>query len=236
MPPKSIRLFMWGYQLHFRLLFEHLMNDVMSALGAQESGVECLLVGARIPGRQNRNSVCLEPEDGKWNVDLFDRLLELIEEEVATHPSRDIIYTHAPTMEDKPEDIRRDSVRIAVQKLLKRYDSENEVRSFAGPPARVGDYYVVPVLQFPAAIFQRFLPLREPIKFNIFTGHPSLIHAAVSHVLSEAHDELLRPDPGRDPVGRFKVAAGDYWTSRRVFHAYAWISDRRQELWELKPS
>ena len=204
MPPKSIRLFMWGYQPHFRSLFEHRMNDVMSALGVPESGVECLLVGARIPGRQNPNNVCLEPEDGKWSVDLFDRLLELIEEEVATHPDQNIIYTDAPTMEDKPENIRRDSVRISVQKLLKRYDSENDVRSFAGPPAPVDDFYVVPVLQLPTAIFQHFRPLREPIKFNIFTGHPSLIHAAVSEVLAEAHDELLRPDPGRRLIGRTK--------------------------------
>ena len=180
------------------------MGDVMNALGVPESGVECLLVGARIPGRQNRHSVCIEPEDGKWSVDLFDGLLGLIEEEVATHPSRNIVYTHAPTMQDKPENIRRDSVRTAVQKKLKRYDYDNKVRSFAGPPAPVGDYYVVPVLQLPTAIFQRFRPLREPIKFNIFTGHPSLVHAAVSQVLAEAHDELLRPDPGRYVVGRTK--------------------------------
>jgi len=195
---------MWGYQPLFRSLFEHLMDDVMNALGVPESGVECLLVGARIPGRQNRHCVCIEPEDGKWNVDLFDGLLDLIEEEVNTHPSQDIVYTHAPTMQDKPENIRRDSVRIAVQRMLERYDFDNKVRSFAGPPAPVVDYYVVPVLQLPTAIFQRFRPLREPIKFNIFTGHPSLIHAAVSVVLAEAHDELLRPDPGRLVDGRTK--------------------------------
>ena len=197
MPTKVIQLFMWGYQPHFRLLVERLMNDVMNALGVAESGVECFLVGARIPGRQNRNSVCIEPEDGKWSVDLFDRLLDLIKQEVATHPWQDIFYTHAPTMQDKPENIRRDSVRTAVQKLLKRYDLDNEVHSFAGPPEPVGDYYVVPVLQLPIAIFQHFPPLREPIKFNIFTGHPSLVHAAVHQVLAEAYDELLRPDPGR---------------------------------------
>ena len=107
-------------------------------------------------------------------------------------------------MEDKPEKIRRDSVRIAVQKTLKRYDFDNDVRSFAGPPAPVDDYYVVPVFQLPTAIFQRFRPLREPIKFSLFTRHPSLIHAAVSQVLAEAHDELLRPDPGRHLDGRTK--------------------------------
>ena len=204
MPPQLIRLFMWGYQPHFQSQFERLMDKVMNTLGVPESGVECLLVGARIPGRQNPHGVCVEPEDGKWKVDLFDGLLDLIEEEVATHPLRNIVYTDAPRMEDKPENIRRDSVRIAVQKTLKHYDFDNDVCSFAGPPAPVDDYYVVPVFQLATAIFQRFRPLREPIEFNIFTGHPSLIHAAVSQVLAEAHDELLRPDPGRHLVGRTK--------------------------------
>ena len=204
MAPNSISLFMWGYQPHFRISFESLMNDVLSTLGASEPGAECLLVGAKIPGHHNPNSVCVEPEDGKWDIDLFDGLLDLIEKEVADHPSQNIFYTDEPSMRDKPEGIRRDSVRSAVQKMLERYDTANAVRSFAGPPAPVGDYYVVPVLQLPEKLFQRFLPLQEPITFNIFTGHPSLIHAATSGVLVEAHDELLRPDPGRGLIGRTK--------------------------------
>lgn len=195
---------MWGYQSHFRIQFERLINDVIKALGVAEPGVECLLVGAKIPGRQNPNSVCVEPEDGKWNVDTFDGLLNLIEEEIVNHPSQNIFYGDAPSMQDKPENIRRDSVRIAVQNLLNYYDSNNEARSFAGRPAPVNDYYVVPVLQLPTDLFKRFRPLREPISFDIFTGQPSLIHAAAFEVLVEAHDELLRPDPGRYLVGRTK--------------------------------
>lgn len=173
------------------------MNDVLTSLGVTDSGAECLLVGARIPERQNLNAVCVEPEDGKWNIDLFDGLLGLIEDEVINHPSQNIFYGDAPSMQDKPENIRRDSVRLAVQKALRNYDSCEKVVSFAGRPAPVHDYYVVTVLQIPIELFQRFRPLREPVTFNIFTGHPSLIHAAVSKVLEEAHDELLRPDPGR---------------------------------------
>ena len=195
---------MWGYQPHFRLTFESLMNNVLNALGASESGAECLLVGAKIPSRQNPNAVCIEPEDGKWNVDVFDGLLNLIEQEIANHPSQKIFYSDAPSMHDKSENIRRDSVRLSVQDMLNRYDPNNHVRSFAGPPAPVGDYYVVPVLQLPDLLFQRFRPLQEPITFNIFTGHPSLIHAAMSEILAEAHDELLRPDPGRGLAGRTK--------------------------------
>ena len=86
MPPKFIQLFMWGYQPHFRVLFEHRMVEIMNSLGVPESGAECLLVGARIPGHQNPNAVCIEPENEKWQADIFEGLLDLIEKEVAAHP------------------------------------------------------------------------------------------------------------------------------------------------------
>ena len=199
---KPINLFMWGYQPHFRLQFESLMNNAMKELGVPESRAECLLVGARIPGRRNPNGVCVEPEEGKWPIDLFDGLLDLIEAEVADHPLQNIFYGDEPSMRYKPENIRRDSVRMAVQKALNAYDSVHGVRSFAGGSAPVDDYYVVPLLQLPRELFERFRPLREPVSDGRVSGHPSLVHAAVFEVLTEARDELLRPDRGRYLAGR----------------------------------
>ena len=197
MRDKQINLFMWGYQPHFRIHLEHQANRVMGELGVGASGVECLLVGAKRPGRDNPNEVCVEPEDGKWNVSLFDGLLDLIETKVANHPNRNMFYSDSASMRDKPENIRRDSVRSAVQKALLEYDSGHGVESFAGRPAPVDDYYVVPVLQVPTSVFKRFRPLPKPVADGIFSGHASLIHAALVHVLANAHEELLRPDPGR---------------------------------------
>ena len=107
-----------------------------------------------------------------------------------------------PSMRDKPENIRRDSVRKAVRKALKPYDSCHSMHSFAGSSAAVGDYYVVPVLQLPTELFDRFRPLREPVSDGTVSGHASLIHAVVSEVLQDAHDELIRPEPGRRLFGR----------------------------------
>ena len=83
---------MWGYQPHFRFQFESLMNNAMKELGVPESEAECLLVGAKIPGRENPNDVCVEPEDGKWPIDLFEGLLDFIEAEVADHPLHNMYY------------------------------------------------------------------------------------------------------------------------------------------------
>ena len=75
------------------------------------------------------------------------------------------------------------------------------MRSFAGGSARVGDHYVVPVLQLPTKLFQRYRSLREPVSDGRISGHVSLIHAAVWVVLEAALDELGRPEPGRFLAG-----------------------------------
>lgn len=192
-----INLFMWGYQPHFRFHFEYLMNSVMKELGVEDVGGKCLLVGAKMADATVAHDVCIEPEDGQWPVALFAKLSAAIEEHIKNHPLKDIFYGDEPSMRDKPENIRRDAVRKAVQDSLASYDAQANVRSFAGAPAPVGGYYVVPVLQLPNVIFERFRPLREPVTDGHFTGLPGLVHAAVKQVLNEAYDELLRPDPGR---------------------------------------
>ena len=195
---KGINLFMWGYQPYFRIQLEGQANRLMEELGVPEAGVECLLVGAKCPDRDNRNEVCVEPEDGKWPLALFDGLLGSIETEVANHPDRNMVYFgDEASMRDKPENIRRDSVRSVVQKALVEYDSGHSVESFTGRPAPVDDFHVVPVLQLPTSVFERFRPLPKPVSDGFFSGHASLIHAALAQVLDEAYDELLRPDPGR---------------------------------------
>ncbi len=196
---QSITLFMWGYQQHFRRNIERLMNSVLEALGVTSFTAECLLVGTIIPRRQNQNPVCVEPEDSKWDIHLFNDLLNRINVEIKNHPRQRIFYTDKQAMRDKPENIYRDSVHLAVQKEMRAYDSQHCVQSFAGRPAPVKDHYVTTVIQLPNALFERFRPLQESaINYERFLcqASPSFIHAAISKVLAEAHDELLRSDPG----------------------------------------
>lgn len=193
----SITLFMWSYQHVFRDAFEDLMEAVMNDLGVDSAGTRCLLVGVKIPESQAPHKVCVEPEDGQWPVTIFAGLPAVFDENVKTHHLNNLLYGDVPRTLEKPELIRRDSARMAVQASLRQYDEDNEVRSFAGASVPVGDYYVVPVVQIPNVVFERFPPLREPITDGYFTGMPSLTHAAVAKVLEEASDELQRPHPGR---------------------------------------
>ncbi|WP_045419502.1 hypothetical protein [Vibrio jasicida] len=197
MSGKGIYLFMWGYQGSYRIHTQILVRNVLESLGAPEDA-EVLLVGARSPDSNSHNPVCIEPEDGKWKLSLFEGLLDSIESNYQNHDMQNVFYGDEASMRDKPEWIRRDSVRKAVEKSLKAYDSQNDVASFCGEVRRLNGYYVTPIIQIPNTTFQKFPPLpfiKQELKRN---GHRSLIHAAMHAVLHEATEELHNPDPGRN--------------------------------------
>lgn len=207
---------MWGYQPHFRVFFEILLNNVLEQLGATDTGGKCLLIGFKRPEADVDHDVCVEPENGRWPNTLFSNLTAAVDANIINHPLQNMFYGDEPSMRDKPENIRRDSVRMAVQDALAPYDSRVFVRSFVGIPFPVGKYYVTPVLQIPNAIFERFRPLHEPVSDGRYSGEPSLIHAAVREVLNEARYELQRPDPGRLLSGR--SASSDEIVRRAASH------------------
>jgi hypothetical protein len=113
------------------------------------------------------------------------------------HPNQNLIYSNSEiAMREKPELMRRDSVRTAVKQSLAAYDAEQQVRSFCGMAYPVGDYYVVPVVQVPESVFGLYPPLQREIRHDHFSAHSSFIHAAMSALLGEATAELAQPNPG----------------------------------------
>lgn len=198
MQGEVIKLFMWGWQIHFRRSVEFLAKAVFEQLGV-ESEPRALLVGARKPGVDNPNPVCIDPEEGNWPVSLFSGLLENIEEVIANHPDQHMFYGDELTMRDKLERIRRDSVSTAAKVALTPYASENGVSFFCGLARPIDDYYVVPILELSNEVFEKFPPLKakEPEHHRDFRGTTSLIHACVATLLSEASSALERPEPGR---------------------------------------
>lgn len=207
MAGRIIYLFMWGYQVSYRIHIQSLARDVLKKLGAP-ADAEVLLVGARRPSSGNANPVCVEPEDGKWPLSLFEGLLDSVELTYKSHRLQKMFFGDEPSMRDKPEWMRRDSVRTSVSKALEAFDTENNVTSFCGAVRRIDDYYVTPVIQIPNDTFVQFPPLlTKPVdKGQQGSGFRSLINAAMHAVLNEATEELHNPDPGRFTRGSMRDA------------------------------
>ena len=193
-----VDLFMFSYQRSFRIGLEILAKSVFEKIGADITP-RVLLVGAKAPQATARHPVCIEPEDDEWRLEPFADLLEQIEAIIPGHPLRNMIYGDEPRMRDKPENIRRDSVRMAVRAALTNGDEGNARQSFCGFPVLVGNYYVVPVLQIPEKLFEQYPPLEQPETDDprVPRGVASFVHACIGELLSAAIEELQRPEPGR---------------------------------------
>ena len=207
MTKDTIDLFMWGYQGHYRIGIQILIRDVFKELGL-EVDAEVLVVGARAPDALKRNKVCIEPENQKWDLALFDGLLDLIESAYKDHSNQSMFYGDEASMRDKPEWMRRDSVRSSIARSLQTFDVTNTTTSFCGSPRRIDDYYVVTVIQIPNSSFAHFSALPDAPTTNSrqANGFRSLAHSAIQAVLKEATECLEKPDPGRSLRSNMRTA------------------------------
>lgn len=198
MTKQSINLFMWGYQEHLRISLALLTKRVLTKLGA-EVEVESLLVGVRTPGSKNRNAVCIEPEDGRWPLSAFAGIEDAVEAINANHDLQNMFYGDEPSNRDKPDVMRRDSVRTAVLNALDEFDRASGMMSFYGTPHRVDDFHVVPIIQVPSSLFQKYPPLERLPKgrHGTASGPWSFIHSAIATILAAVSGELKLPEPGR---------------------------------------
>lgn len=193
----TIRLFMWGYQPHFAITLRRLAENVLKELGVSLKP-DVLLVGVLKPDGDGY-PVCVEPEDDKWDLSIFDSIPEEFPKMIKNHRLQTMMYEDEASMNDKHENIRRSSAAMVVQKALKAYDYERNVRSFCGAARLVEKYYVVPVIQVPKDLFEEFPSVHLPKTDDEYwpSGEYNLILSCLYMLLSEASRDLLVPDPGR---------------------------------------
>lgn len=188
--------FMWAYQTHFRGSMEFRTRDVLSALGVVLDP-KAVLVGVRVPEVTADHPVCVEPEDGEWDLSMFSRCHDRTEELFKVHPDHALYYGDEPRMRDKPENIRRKSVLEAVEEAFAPFDTDHSTRTFCGTPVRVGNYHVVPVLQASRTALEESPRLPEPIEYRGRTSARGIVETLILHLLSEASVALGTKEPGR---------------------------------------
>jgi DisA bacterial checkpoint controller nucleotide-binding len=175
---------------------ERRATQALAALGANIE-VKALLVGVRLPEIANDHFVCIEPENGEWNIAAFKDVHRRAGEIFTTHPDQHMFYGDEPSMLDKPENIRRKSVQEAIEEVLSRIDSDRGTRSFCGRPVRLGNFYVAPILQVAQLDIDTFPRLDNPIQFQKRNSTTGIVQALISHLLDEASDNLYTKEPSR---------------------------------------
>ncbi|MEO8380746.1 MAG: diadenylate cyclase [Acidobacteriota bacterium] len=252
----TITYFMWGFQHLFRMSFQLYAERAFAELDL-DLKPEALLVGVRVAaGSTESYIVCIEPEDGRCTIDLFASLEERVAEIIASHPGQNVLYGDARSMDRKPRMIENDSVRTAVRERVDKYDLEHGTISFCGAPGRVvhpevGEYVVVPVLQFDRLSFEktpRLVQTQVGKGHNVFHVARGLLDAVVDVLLADARQTLKGDEPGaalaeefrRDPVDVLRSAGrdlmnrigwvgGDILAVAGLFEVFTTISSMRHE-------
>lgn len=192
---------MWGYQEHFRIKLKLDVKRVLEKIGLYDVDFEVLLVGVLASNNENNYPICIEPEDRKWDLKIFDGLIKDIETEIENHPLKNMFYSNdEQAMREKPENIRRDSVSIAMKKALLQYDKDNDLESYVGLSTLVEGYYVMPIIQITNKVFQKYHKLDQK-NFrdrNFYQSFSSLIEATLITLLRETSKILQTKNPGRD--------------------------------------
>ena len=246
MSKRCLTYYMWGYQEHFKFLMEYRARHVLTELGV-DLPLQGLLVGVRAPDVTDGHEICVVPEDGVWDPVALAPCHARTEEIFANHPDHSIFYGDEPRMRDKPENIRRKSIRQAVGEVLALYNDKHATRSFCGASARVGDYYVVPVFQISRDSLDSLPQLAGPIIFEEWSSTTSIVDALLYRLLAEASEGLSKKEPGRflgddfrgDALGLLRQAGADLCNAiplamhdfmlQEVFDALNKISDLRYE-------
>lgn len=196
---KSIELFMWGYQSHFRVAIEILTKRTLELIGI-EIKPAVVVVGLARADRTPQHPVCIEPEDGPWQLSTFDALPDQVEAAIRTHPLQKMFYGDALSMQEKPEEIKRLSIRDEVARLLRSSDYKSDFRIFPSISCPIGDYYVVCVIYIPRILFQQFPSITY--HWQNESIETSFLEQCISGILEEARTMLSGSDPGRSIENR----------------------------------
>lgn len=198
-----IKLFMWGYQDHFRVGLEFRTKGVFEKLGA-EAEPKVFLVGLRRPGFGLGHPVCVEPEDGEWSVTLFEGLSEAVEAAIHKHPLQQMLYGDELSMREKPTRIRQLTIADEVKRRLEDEDRRLGQRSFCSEACSVGEYDVVCVLQIPERLFAQYPSI--DLTWQGEQYETNLVLACIRQILEEGRRALFVPDPGRLDTDTMRTA------------------------------
>lgn len=207
MTAKTIELFMWGFQEHFRLRLQLFTKETLAKIGI-ECEPEVLLVGIKKQDSNAFHPVCIEPEYQKWDLDIFDGIIQKINDAYEQDPNHKIIYGNDEiAMQEKPERIMRSCITSAISQALAIYDGQNDTKSFCGTAYPVNNYYVVPIIQIDSRLIAQLpsveLELYDYYSRKKYNYNASLLKSCITEVLEQATIELAKPHPGRGILDTF---------------------------------
>lgn len=191
----GIKLFMWGYQQHFRSNAQLFANAVFNELDKNLKS-KVFLVGILSKEREGSHPICIEPEDGQYTPEMFNDFQKIVESVETLDKRSKMIYFGDPySAERRKRQVRLDILKNAIQHVIRQFDDQYNVKSFCSLPVLVEGYMVSVILQLDLDAFNSHHSLSIKKK-NIIPSRRSLLEATIEEYLMECEKALREPDPG----------------------------------------
>ncbi len=192
----------WGYQSQFRRIQKEAARELLARLDDRLEP-EVFLVGILDSDKPEAPRACVDPSGDFWiSRDAFAHTRNLAATIMPTYSEARLTRMHAGTAQKKDETLYRRSIRDAV--LLTLHQNNQDMAPayfFSSFPERMGEYLMCTVLSLPReslAKHRRFH--RTNAQMQMYRGESaalSLVDSAVDEFLSDAADQLRKPEPGR---------------------------------------
>jgi Probable sensor domain DACNG/Probable sensor domain DACNH len=189
-----LEYFMWGYQPHFvigaKVRAESLCGMLDIRLDPQVG-----LVGFLAEERDDRHTICIEPQDWVFQPEAFEAAHARAKELIGEDPDRKMLHSHPIAEEDHRKRSRRKAYRNAIVESIEKTGLAPERTFFCAGPTRVESFDIYVVLGLKTEAIRAHPSLRTEVRDRMSVP-VSLIRSAVSRFLEECCRELAQPDPG----------------------------------------
>jgi hypothetical protein len=190
----AIRLFMWGYQLHFQSRVSMAAQSLVGLLD-KEIGVEVFLLGIQLEPKRDTHPICLQPEDCGFRPDDFSEVIQNAQHFQALDPRGRIICSDPKAQTSATAHVEQKAFIKAILHTLNRYSRNPQVKYYCSSSRKVNGYAVTTVvkLTFPEGGIPYSLPKIHAEE--IFAPSPSLLDGVMSLFLHDCTQALHVPKP-----------------------------------------
>lgn len=205
MSGNSIKLFMWGYQQHFRISVEVAAKSLFTLLDNRFTP-RVFLVGVLADERNDRHPICLEPEDCGFDVKSFENVRNLAKELEKASKERNVFLSHPIAQKNHERAIGMKAYVDAISKVLVRDDFLGQYERYISYPTYVEGYFVFVVLELSSHVLNQHYSLTKITIDERYTVYRSLIESAIITFLSACQNSLKNPE---EPIGVIEKSADE---------------------------
>lgn len=193
--PNTLKYYMWGYQVHFRISCQTRCESIFSHF---DRGLfpNVYILGLLKDGVKDKPSLCFEPEEIEHLKSYFDGLGQRADTIHQNDPDRNMFYSGPGVQEKMDVRLKNNSIRKAIEDTLNELPEGKDNIFFVSKHVSVNDYYVFVVLSLNREVYNSHTHLSTRFFNERYRIYRSILETSVDLFLADCETKLYLPSPG----------------------------------------